>query len=116
MRISPPGELLGHQLHGAAAQPLYNTYASVYSRLFSMVLYDLKRMSMSSAGPTGKERAVSEKRQASIIIKASPCPEDIAILKIETMDRCPVLPLAGGRAAQGGGAIIRLWLSRTCDQ
>ncbi|HZE85157.1 MAG TPA: S1C family serine protease [Puia sp.] len=76
---------------------LYNTYASVYSRLFSMVLYDLKKnVYVVCRADREKNGPVSEKRQASIIIKGKPMPgKDIAILKIETDGQMPVLPLAG---------------------
>lgn len=83
---------------------LYNTYASVYSRLFSMVLYDLKkniyvvyRRDRENKGDT------IEKKLAAIILKGQPMPgKDIAILKIEIDREMPVLPLAGARLPQVG--------------
>jgi serine protease Do len=75
---------------------LYNTYASVYSRLFSMVLYDLKKnVYIVYRADREKNGPLSEKKPASIIIKGQPMPgKDIAILKIETDRQMPVLPLA----------------------
>jgi S1-C subfamily serine protease len=78
---------------------LYNTYASVYSRLFSMVLYDLKkniyvvyRSDQPDKGPG------TDKKPALIVAKGLPMPgKDIAILKIETDREMPVLSLADAR-------------------
>ncbi|MBN8854135.1 MAG: hypothetical protein BGO55_07060 [Sphingobacteriales bacterium 50-39] len=75
---------------------LYNTYASVYSRLFSMILYGLKkyvyvvyRVDREDKGPG------TEKKPASIVAKGQPMPgKDVAILKIETTHEMPVLTLA----------------------
>ena len=82
---------------------LYNTYASVYSRLFSMILYDLKKniyvvyRSDSERGPG------SEKKPARIVVKGEPMPgKDIAILKIETGREMPVLTIADPRLPQVG--------------
>src|SRR5258707_2805784 len=62
---------------------LYNTYASVYSRLFSMILYDLKKnvyvVYRSDGGDKGSDTV---KKPASIVIKGQQMPgKDIAILK-----------------------------------
>ena len=75
---------------------LYNTYASVYSRLFSMILYGLKknvfvvyRSDKEDKGPG------TEKKPATIVGKGQPMPgKDVAILKIETGHEMPVLALA----------------------
>jgi serine protease Do len=83
---------------------LYNTYASVYSRLFSMVLYDLKkniyvvyRSDRQDKGPG------TEKRPATIVVKGLPMPgKDIAILKIETGRGMPVLSIADARLPLAG--------------
>lgn len=83
---------------------LYNTYASVYSRLFSMILYDLKkniyvvyRSDRPDKGPG------SEKRPASIVVRGAPMPgKDIAILKIETGQEMPVLSISTAPLPQVG--------------
>jgi serine protease Do len=83
---------------------LYNTYASVYSRLFSMILYDLKkniyvvyRIDQGDKGPG------TETKPASIVIKGQPMPgKDIALLKIETGKQMPVLTVAAARLPQEG--------------
>lgn len=78
---------------------LYNTYASVYSRLFSMILYDLKKniYVVYRSDKPGKT-AGTEKLPATIVIKGRPMPgKDIAILKIETDRELPVLPIADVR-------------------
>jgi serine protease Do len=83
---------------------LYNTYSSVYSRLFSMVLNDLKKTVyvVYRKDVEGKE-AVSETKAASIIIKGSPMPgKDVAILKIEADSNLPTLKIADGRLPQVG--------------
>jgi len=75
---------------------LYNTYASVYSRLFSMVLYDLRKdvyVVFSSNSP-GKESS-AEKKPATVIIKGKSMPgKDVAILKIEGETALPTLKVA----------------------
>jgi serine protease Do len=75
---------------------LYNTYASVYSRLFSMILYDLRKTIYvvyrvdNEGGPPD-----TVKKAADIVIKGQPMPgKDIAILKIADGDQLPVLKLA----------------------
>jgi len=84
---------------------LYNTYASVYSRLFSMILYGLKknvyvvyRSDREDKGPG------TEKRQATIVAKGQPMPgKDIAILKIETGKmEMPVLTVASNQLPRVG--------------
>jgi serine protease Do len=83
---------------------LYTTYASVYSRLFSMVLYDLKKnIYVVYRSDSENKGSVSEKKPATIIVKGQPMPgKDIAILKIETDRQMPVLPLAGARLPEVG--------------
>jgi len=75
---------------------LYNTYASVYSRLFSMILYDLKKniyVVYRSDAPGHASDTV--KKRADIVIKGQPMPgKDIAILKITDGGQLPVLKLA----------------------
>jgi serine protease Do len=75
---------------------LYNTYASVYSRLFSMILYDLKKniyVVYRSDAPGRISDTV--KKQADIVIKGAPMPgKDIAVLKITDGGQLPVLKLA----------------------
>jgi len=83
---------------------LYNTYASVYSRLFSMILYGLKkdiyvvyRSDREDKGPG------TEKKLAAIVRKGKPMPgKDVAILKIETNGEMPVLPVADNRLPRVG--------------
>ena len=75
---------------------LYNTYASVYSRLFSMILYDLRK-AIYVVYRVDKEdgRTDTVKKAADIVIKGQPMPgKDIAILKIADGDELPVLTLA----------------------
>jgi serine protease Do len=83
---------------------LYNTYASVYSRLFPLTLYDLKkniyvvyRSDRQDKGPG------TEKKLASIIVKGQPMPgKDVAILKIETGTEMPILSVSGAGLPQVG--------------
>ena len=75
---------------------LYNTYASMYSRLFSMVLYDLKKevFVVYSTGQAGQVPQ-SEKKPATVIIKGQPMPgKDVAILKIDGEKTLPTLKVA----------------------
>jgi serine protease Do len=75
---------------------LYNTYASVYSRLFSMVLYDLRKtIYVVYRVDNEGGRPDTVKKAADIVIKGQPMPgKDIAILKIADGDQLPVLKLA----------------------
>ena len=87
---------------------LYNTYASVYSRLFSMVLHDLKKnIYVVYRSDRENKRSSSEKKPAIIVVKGQPMPgKDIAILKIETDRQMPVLPIAGARLPAVGGQLF----------
>jgi S1-C subfamily serine protease len=75
---------------------LYNTYASVYSRLFSMILYDVRRniyvvYRSASAG----NHSDTVKKPAAIVVKGQPMPgKDIAILKVQVPAAMPMLTLA----------------------
>ena len=83
---------------------LYNTYSSVYSRLFSMVLNDLKKTVyvVYRKDIEGKP-SVSETKAASIIIRGTPMPgKDVAILKIEADTNLPTLKIASGNLPQVG--------------
>ncbi|MHA4808785.1 S1C family serine protease [Flavitalea flava] len=83
---------------------LYNTFASVYSRLLSMVLYDLKknifvvyRSDREDRGPGIEEKA------ATVVIKGRPMPgKDIAIVKIDAGKEMPVLPVSDARLPRVG--------------
>src|SRR5208282_1902374 len=77
---------------------LYNTYASVYSRLFSMVLYDLKKDVYVEYGSGGTEGdGGGQKKPATIVIKGLPMPgKDIAILKIQGDSALPTLRIGDG--------------------
>jgi len=84
---------------------LYNTYASIYSRLFSMILNDLKKNIYIVYRSDREDKGQGiEKRPASVIIKGKPMPgKDIAILKIDADDQeMPVLPVADARLPQVG--------------
>ena len=83
---------------------LYNTYASVYSRLFSMILYGLKKnIYVVYPGDHAAKGSGTEKRPATIIIKGQPMPgKDIAVLKIETRGEMPVLKIADPRLPMVG--------------
>jgi serine protease Do len=75
---------------------LYTTYASVYSRLFSMILYDLKKnIYVVYRSDEAGRRSDTVKMLATIVVKGEPMPgKDIAILKISDGDQLPVLKLA----------------------
>jgi serine protease Do len=73
---------------------LYNTYASVYSRLFSMVLYDLKKDVYVVYSGNSKE-STAEKKPATVIIKGKSMPgKDVAILKIDGENALPTLKVS----------------------
>ncbi len=75
---------------------LYNTYASVYARLFSMALYDLKKeIFIEYSIDTDSGRTSSVKKSAQVIIKGQPMPgKDIAILKMDGDSTLPTLTIA----------------------
>jgi serine protease Do len=76
---------------------LYNTYASVYARLFSMVLYDLrKEIFIEYSIDTDDGKTGSVKKSAHVILKGQPMPgKDIAILKMDGDSTLPTLKIAG---------------------
>lgn len=75
---------------------LYSTYASVYARLFSMALYDLKKeifIEYSADSTDGSSAPV--KKMAHVVIKGQPMPgKDIAILKMDGDSSLPTLKIA----------------------
>jgi len=75
---------------------LYNTYASVYARLFSMALYDLrKEIYIEYSVDTDSGKTSSIKKSAQVIIKGQPMPgKDIAILKMDGDSTLPTLTIA----------------------
>jgi serine protease Do len=75
---------------------LYNTYASVYARLFSMALYDLrKEIFIEYSVDTDKGETGSVKKSAQVIVKGQPMPgKDIAILKMDGDSTLPTLKIA----------------------
>jgi len=75
---------------------LNETYASVYSRLFSMILYDLKtNIYVVYRSDNGDQLSDTVKKHAQVILKGQPMPgKDVAILKIATTAEMPMLTLA----------------------
>ncbi|HXD78750.1 MAG TPA: serine protease [Puia sp.] len=83
---------------------LYNTYASVYSRLFSMILYDLKKnVYVVYRSDSGNLHSDTIKKVASVVIKGQPMPgKDIAILKVQVPPGMPMLTLGPRELPQVG--------------
>ncbi len=83
---------------------LYNTYASVYSRLFSMILYDLrKNIYVVYRNDNSNQQSDTVKKLATIVRKGQPMPgKDIAILKITANEEMPVLTLTRSGLPQVG--------------
>ncbi|HEY4966134.1 MAG TPA: trypsin-like peptidase domain-containing protein [Puia sp.] len=75
---------------------LYNTYASVYARLFSMALYDLrKEIFIEYSVDTDSGTTSSVKKSAQVIVKGQPMPgKDVAILKMDGDSTLPTLKIA----------------------
>jgi serine protease Do len=75
---------------------LDNTYASVYARLFSMALYDLKKeIYIEYSVDTDGGVTSSIKKSAQVVIKGQPMPgKDIAILKMDGDSSLPTLKIA----------------------
>jgi serine protease Do len=75
---------------------LYNTYASVYARLFSLAIYDLKKdIFVEYSVDSDSGYTSSTKKSAQVILKGQPMPgKDIAILKIEGDSTLPTLTIA----------------------
>jgi S1-C subfamily serine protease len=75
---------------------LYNTFASMYTRLFPMSLYDLKK-NIYVVYPHEENKNSVIKKLASVIVKGSPMPgKDVAILKIDGDSSLPTLKIDGG--------------------
>jgi serine protease Do len=83
---------------------LSNTYASVYSRLFSMILYDVRRnIYVVYRSDSGGRHSDTVKKPAYIVIKGQPMPgKDIAILKVRVPAEMPMLTLASPELPQVG--------------
>jgi S1-C subfamily serine protease len=83
---------------------LYNTYASAYSRLFSMALYDLKKdIFVEYSADSANGSTVPVKKIAHLITKGQPMPgKDIAILKIDGDSLLPTLKIAGDELPKVG--------------
>ncbi len=74
---------------------LYNTYATIYARLFYMTLYDLKRDVYVEYSTDSAGYAVTVKKIAHVILKGQPMPgKDIAILKMDGDSTLPTLTIA----------------------
>jgi S1-C subfamily serine protease len=81
---------------------LYTTYASMYSRLFSMELYDLKKeiFVVYSNDNSGSKTI---KKSATVIANGQPMPgKDVAILKIDGDSVLPTLRIAGDQLPEVG--------------
>lgn len=87
---------------------LYNTYASVYSRLFSMILYDLrKNIYVVYRSDDNAQHSDTVKKPATIVGKGQPMPgKDIAILKIAATEDMPVLALTQSGLPQVGEQVF----------
>ena len=83
---------------------LSNTYASVYSRLFSMILYDVRRnIYVVYRSDSGDHHSDTVKKPAYVVIKGQPMPgKDIAILKVRVPAEMPMLTLASPELPQVG--------------
>ncbi len=87
---------------------LYNTFASVYSRLFAMELFDLKKNVFIVYRSDNNGRNDSTvRRPATVIVKGSPMPgKDVAILKIEGDTSLPTLKIDGGELPKVGEQLL----------
>ena len=92
------------KLSAAQKNDLYDSYASVYSKLVPMTLSDLKKAVYVVYRNDQPDGSVStETKEASIIIKGQPMPgKDVAILKIESKDSLPVLKVADDQLPKVG--------------
>jgi hypothetical protein len=75
---------------------LYNTYASVYARLFSMALYDLKKdIFVEYSADSSNGSSIPVKKIAHVVVRGQPMPgKDIALLKIDGDSSLPTLKIA----------------------
>jgi serine protease Do len=83
---------------------LYNTFASVYTRLFPMSLNDLKKNVYVVYRTDGSaNNDLFKKKLASVIVKGTSMPgKDVAILKIEGDSSLPTLKIDGGELPNVG--------------
>jgi S1-C subfamily serine protease len=75
---------------------LYNTYATVYARLFSMALYDLKKeIFIEYSADSTNGSTIPVKKIAHVIFRGQPMPgKDVAILKMDGDSSLPTLKVA----------------------
>jgi len=83
---------------------LYNTFASVYTRLLPMSLYDLKKSVYVVYRHDQNENVKAViKKLATVVVKGSPMPgKDVAILKIDGDSTLPTLDIDGGELPDVG--------------
>ncbi|HVM90019.1 MAG TPA: trypsin-like peptidase domain-containing protein [Puia sp.] len=85
---------------------LYDTYASVYSKLFPMTLSDLKKNIYVVYRKDTDSIKTTETKAATVIIKGAPMPgKDVAVLKIDADTNLPVLKVADDELPKVGEQI-----------
>lgn len=88
---------------------LNNAYSTIYSQVSSMILFDLKReIYVQYRTDTDDEQKFIIKRiPARVVIKGEPMPgKDVALLKVDSVEQLPTIPLSNDEMARIGEQIL----------
>jgi S1-C subfamily serine protease len=85
-----------------------NAYSTIYSQVSSLILFDLQReIYVQFRLDNGGEQPVTERLPAKVIIKGKPMPgKDVALLKIDSVDQLPTMPLSKEGIARIGEQVL----------
>ena len=87
---------------------LNNAYSVIYSQVSSMILFDLQReIYVQFRMDAEDERMVTKRMPAKVIIKGKPMPgKDVALLKVDSVQQLPTLPLSKDGIARIGEQVL----------
>jgi S1-C subfamily serine protease len=87
---------------------LYNSYSFIYSRLSSMILFNLQKdIYIIYRADNGSDKPFQIKKQAKLIVKGKVMPgKDVAVLKLEDVKNLPSLRVSHDSIAQIGEKVL----------
>ncbi|HUM65271.1 MAG TPA: serine protease, partial [Chitinophagaceae bacterium] len=89
---------------------LNNAYSTIYSQVSSMILFDIKREVFVQYRLDSEEDPrdiVTRRLPAKVIIKGKPMPgKDVALLKVDSVQQLPTIPLSNESMARIGEQVL----------
>ena len=89
---------------------LNNAYSTIYSQVSSIILFDLKReifVQYRMDTEQAQRQIVTRRLPAHVIIKGEPMPgQDIALLKVDSVNQLPTIPLSHDGVARIGEQVL----------